>query len=776
MTVMCSSARDARPIPIACFLLVLALKVEAAPSPLFARGYAVLPAPQRLSLSGTDLEFGPSWQLETTGPIDPQTQSVLSGELMERHKLGSATSNGKTRVRLELRANSVDPGEALDRDRNAIAAQAYKIEIKPGVVNITANASPGIFYGIETLAQLLKPSAGKLWLPEGVITDWPDLKIRNIYWDDAHHLDRPDELKRAIRQAAFFKVNGFVIKLEGHFQFAHAPAMVEPYALSAAELQELTTYALRYHVQLIPYLDGPSHIAFILKHPEFAGLRSFPESNYELCATNPASYQLLQGMFQDLLDANRGVDYVFLSTDEAYYIGWAKNVQCDEKSAADRYGSRGKLLAEFVAKVGGYLHDRGRKVVFWGEYPMVASDIAALPSFMINGEVNAPEFDTAFRRRGISQMIFTSVQGEERVFPEYFLLPASRRLHATREMPGRVEEVFEKISFDQSRVDADLQGVVVAGWADAGQHTENFWLGYVAGAAAAWHPASSDSREIMAAFSPLFYGWNVAGMDRAYRLLSYQAQFWMDSWETVESKSRKPIWGYSQGIFTPPHPAHDQSLPVPPVPGDELKHDSAWSETNARRMQLALDFLSENDEVLDLLHANLLRAGHNQYNIEVLLSNALLCRQNLELLLSLGRIDKLLESAANQAGSGRAKEAVVAVDRALETLRAARDQRNRMLAGLTETWYKSWYPRVAQANGRTFLHDVDDVKDHFPDRTVDMSYLVLRQLQLPLTNWTSQVQAARNRYAAAHNLPSRNQDFNWLDMDTVRSATGFDER
>src|ERR1700745_83917 len=43
-------------------------------------------------------------------------------------------------------------------------------------------------------------------------------------------------------------------------------------ALSPQQYQELTNYALRYHVQLIPYLDAPAHIAFLLKHPSLARL------------------------------------------------------------------------------------------------------------------------------------------------------------------------------------------------------------------------------------------------------------------------------------------------------------------------------------------------------------------------------------------------------------------------------------------------------------------------------------------------------------------------
>ena len=97
---------------------------------------------------------------------------------------------------------------------------------------------------MQTLVQLLKSQEGKRWLPEGEIVDWPDLELRVIYWDDAHHLEHLEVLKAALRQAAFYKINGFSIKLEGHFQYQHAQPIVEPYALTPAELQELTDYAL----------------------------------------------------------------------------------------------------------------------------------------------------------------------------------------------------------------------------------------------------------------------------------------------------------------------------------------------------------------------------------------------------------------------------------------------------------------------------------------------------------------------------------------------------
>jgi N-acetyl-beta-hexosaminidase len=216
-------------------------------------------------------------------------------------------------------------------------------------------------------------------LREGEITDWPDLQLRLIFWDDAHHVERIEAFRRIIRQAAFFKINAFAIKLEGHFRFKSAPAIVEPDAWTPQELQELTIYGLRHHLQLIPWVDGPGQVAFILKHPEYAHLRSFPDNDYHFCTTNPASSELLVGMFNDLIDTNRGVEYIHFSTDEPYYVGLADNPQCRETGRVRELGSNGRLLAEFIARVAEPLRTPGRKVVFMGERPLEPGDISALP-------------------------------------------------------------------------------------------------------------------------------------------------------------------------------------------------------------------------------------------------------------------------------------------------------------------------------------------------------------------------------------------------------------
>lgn len=725
------------------FQLAAVCGCAATTSPLFARGYTVLPSPQKVQLGVKDFTFTHAWRLDLGAGLKSDDIAVrdLRERLERRFQLKLDGSTNAPILELAVVPNAVTIGASTDANKTAIASQAYRMQLTSERVAITGNTPTGVFYGVQTLIQLLKPENGKLWLPEGEIEDWPDLELRIIYWDDAHHLEHLDVLKAALRQASFYKINGFAIKLEGHFQYRHAPAIVEPYALTPAELQELTDYGFKYHVELIPYLDGPAHDAFILKHPEYAKLREYPDNNYEFCAVNPETYQLYEGMFEDLLAANKGSKHFVLSTDEPYYVGLADNEQCHEAERAKQLGSVGKVLAEFVTKTAGYLHDHGRNVIFWGEYPLKPDDIASLPNYLVNGEVYGPEFDPVFRAHGIKQMIYTSTVGEEQLFPQYYVLPSSERLHPGPRGPGRVHETWEHTAFtsldnlSSTRPDfakasqADVIGQFVAGWADPGLHTETMWLGYATGPAAAWDGATSSPAEAQSSFYQLFYGPGTTDMGRLYQLMSEQAQFWEDSWETGPSAERSPILGNSYGIFNPPRPAHDQYLPLLPAPEPALLHlGHKWGLENPKRLELAGKSLAQNDQLVDLLHTNLERIQFNRYNLRVYLSIAALYRQNLIMLQDLGRISAALKTAEANAGRGEAEKAIASLDRAISIAENIRQQRNRVLQEATDTWYETWFPRVGEANGRKYLDRVDDVKDHQPVRTVDMSYLVYREL------------------------------------------------
>ena len=262
-------------------------------------------------------------------------------------------------------------------------------------------------------------------------------------------------------------------------------------------------------------------------------------------------------------------------------------------------------------------------------------------------------------------------------------------------------------------------------------------------------------------------------MGRLYQLMSEQGQFWKESWDVKASAARTPIWGDWNIIYKTPRPAEDQTLPQLPVPQFPLLtlgHD--WDLQNSVRLKMAGNFLADNDELLDLIHSNQLRVEFQRYNLRVFSSIAQLFRQNIQMLLGLQQISEQLKSAEMYAGRADTSEA--ALDQALNIAASIRTQRNKALESATKTWYETWFPRVSEANGRKFLNKVDDVKDHLPVRTVDMSYLVYRELLYPLDDWATQTLAIRNEYAKAHHLPLRNFSLNWkstsIESTAVESA------
>ena len=733
----------------------------------------LLPVPQHVLLADDIFVLNDNWSIAASANISSADPAVVSlneqlkerfGIRMQRTIAGTLNS-----IQLTVKPGSVKIGQSIDTNRAELERQAYRLKLEKGHIRITANASAGLFYAVQTLVQLLQSEKGKIYFASGEITDWPVMNLRMIYWDDAHHLERLDAMKRAIRQASFYKINAFALKLEGHFKFKSAKEIVEPYAYSARDYQELTSYANAHYVQLVPYIDAPAHISFILKHPVYQKLRAFQNSNYELNVSDPKGDEVILGMFEDLISANKGGKYILFSTDEAYYVGKSKS----EKMLAKQMGGNGKLLAAYITRIANKLHAKGRKIIIWAEYPLTVDDISSLPSYIINGVYNE-KWASKIKENGMRQLIYTSIQGVEPLFPNYHKLPSpplttpSKTVAITDDeaqqgdlLNGRVGELLKDVHNAVAARNADLMGVVVAGWGDAGLNPETFWLGYACGGAAAWNNTETGPDELSNRFYNSFYGSAHIRMDRVYQLLSTQAGFWDKSWDWQPSKLRSPIFGNSYGIFDTARLAKDQTLPLLPVPSKvDLTLTSDWKKLNQERLQAARKYLHENDELMKLLHQNMLQVNYQHYNLQVLYSIAKLCRQNLDMLLDLEKIYNQL-SLASDLAPNHPTAAVSMLDVALNFVKEIRDDRNGVLQLVSTTWLQDWYPRVAEANGRKFVDQVDDVKDHQPVRTVDMSYLIYRQLHFPLGHWAENMLQARNDFAAKNGLPQLKEQLDW---------------
>jgi hexosaminidase len=310
-----------------------------------------------------------------------------------------------------------------------------------------------------------------------------------------------------------------------------------------------------------------------------------------------------------------------------------------------------------------------------------------------------------------------------------------------------VESMFKEIQRAVNNKPARPMGVIIAGWADAGLHPETFWLGYITGTAIAWNLAGSDPANLSRRFYESFYGPTQYKMDSIYRLLSRQAEFFDLSWRWVPSDLRKPILGNSEGMYTKPRKAEDQTIPLLPVPSaSDLSIPFDWDSLNKSRLDSVAIFAMENNSLMQWLKKNLPSKSQG-YNIEVLQTVALLCKQNLTMISDLSNVNGYLKKASQKAAAKNPSQAIGFVDSALNLVGDIKMEREAVLAHIEDVWYKEWMPLVLEANGRHFLQAVDDIKDHQPVRTYDLSYLFYRQLNYPLGKWTDSVKHNRDVYA-----------------------------
>ena len=385
-------------------------------------------------------------------------------------------------------------------------------EVTPETVEITGNGKSGLFYGVQSLLQLLRRNpAGHLILPECVIQDWPSLQLRFVHWDTKHHQKRIETMKRLIDWHAFFKVNMIALEIEDKYEYPRHPVIGAPGAYTKAEMQELTRYALEQHIQIIPDVQAPAHMAYVLKHKEFAHLKADPASTYQACMCNPEAINLIFDMYQDMIEATPGVDYFLVSTDEIYYAGI-----CNKCTRPYNPENRSLAWAEFAVKAHDWLAKRGRRMIAWVEYPLHSKDIALLPPDLINGVMGSNKaFIDMQKKAGIRQLAYSSIQGSEHLFSNYFSANYIGISHTVR---------------DGITAGADPTGSFAAAWDDCGLHEEVFHLGWVTVTQYAWNNYGPTIEQTVADFMDIFYGQNSPDMTSVYKLLIEGSQFFASGW------------------------------------------------------------------------------------------------------------------------------------------------------------------------------------------------------------------------------------------------------
>ena len=731
-------------------------------------GYSVIPTPRQVELAGDDIGLSSEWiavSKDVSG--DHIAINTLFEDMKELYGLEIEQGKAKAKViHLSVEDGAVETGAKAEIDR-----QGYLLELTPSSIEITGNSEQGLYYGVQTLVQLVKQtSGGEYLLPTGTIKDWPSGQLRFLHWDTKHHQDRMETLKRYLDWSARFKVNMISFELADKFSYPSHPVIGAPGAFTPEELQELVDYARERYIQIVPNIQSPAHMCYALKHPEFRDVRATcdrcpPEGlNYQLCLCNEKSYDLLFDMYQDVIDATKGVDYFHVSTDEVYYAGICD--QCEppykwEDLSADSRESRSLSWARFAGRANDFLKKQNRRMIAWVEYPLLTKDISKLPADIIDGVQRGESFIKAEHEIGMDGLIYVSMQGGERLIPNNFGTEDENVIEG-----GRLQSAFENISYPRKdtvggssvwETEHSPLGVFGAAWDDSGLHNETFWLGWSTVAQYGWTPGTPAVKQHVSEFVDTYYGNDVEGMVEIYQDLQKQADFFARSWDQVKVPELKPRYGYSDRLYEEPRNRTRATLPQPALPdlsagSSEIQVDPVYVNKYDTLARNARQLLEENQRLRKRIKENMQRADRNEYNLEVLLSLAKFTRHHNQMVVTLKEIENSLQSASEAAVNDNPEEAVEYLVSAHQQADEVIQDREEAYDDFKSVWEKSRFPKGRSVGGRDYYHELDDIKTHWAYTRPDLTFYIAPEERINMEKWKEELKGIVREYAEKYEL------------------------
>ena len=274
----------------------------------------------------------------------------------------------------------------------ALPAEGYQLDVTPSGISIRGGSAAGLFYGEQTLRQLLPPEAlrraasGPWQLPAVHISDAPRFAWRGVLLDVARHFMPVADVLRFIDLAAFHKLNvlhlhltddqGWRVEVPGWPRLTTVGAWRRETMLgsrqhgrfdgrphggyySGDDLREIVAYAAARHVTVVPEIDMPGHMqAAIAAYPDlgngFAGeVRTAWGISPHVLNLRPETLDFCRRVLDHVCD-------IFPST--VVGIG-------GDECPPDEWRSTGETRDQswFTARMAAHLATRGRRILGWDE-------------------------------------------------------------------------------------------------------------------------------------------------------------------------------------------------------------------------------------------------------------------------------------------------------------------------------------------------------------------------------------------------------------------------
>ena len=269
-------------------------------------------------------------------------------------------------------------------DDVALGTEGYRLDVTPSLVTITANRPAGLFYGVQTLRQLMPVSVEHsaalnrvLRIPAGVVIDAPRFAWRGSMLDVARHFLPLEDVRRHVDRMALYKLNrlhlhlsddqGWRIEIKSWPGLARVGGSTQvgggPGGFYTQEqFAELARYAADRFVTIVPEIDMPGHTNAALASyaglncdgaapPLYTGIRVGFST---LCVKSDSTYRFVSDVVREI---------AALTPSPWFHIGGDEV----EKLTHDEYRA-------FVERVQTIVRSHGRQMIGWGEISPAALD------------------------------------------------------------------------------------------------------------------------------------------------------------------------------------------------------------------------------------------------------------------------------------------------------------------------------------------------------------------------------------------------------------------
>jgi hexosaminidase len=372
---------------------------------------------------------------------------------------------------------------------DSIGDQGYLLFSDTSHLIVAANTGQGLFYGVQTLRQLLHQDGHSLVCPAVSIRDWPSMEWRGVQ-DDISRGPIPTEdfMKLQIRTLAAYKVNLFALYMEHVFDFASQPLVApKEAALTPQEINALVDYAKRLYVTILPEQQTFGHLHHMLKYEIYSDVAERPHGHV-LTPTKQQSYDLIKAMYADLVPLFPG-PFLHVGGDETFELGHGQTA-----ARAAEVGL-GRVYIEHMQRVNTILQPYHKQLMFWGDiavkYPQLLStlpkDMIAVP-WDYDAKPSFENIIKPYRDAGLRVVVAPGAQTWNQLWPNLDVGYVNIR------------------NFVRDGQKLGAMGMLNTTWNDDGEAIYGMaWPTLIYGAAAGWQAGESDVNQFKDSYDWAFY-------------------------------------------------------------------------------------------------------------------------------------------------------------------------------------------------------------------------------------------------------------------------------